>query len=190
MTKTILLIGPLTVGKSTVGKLLAQQLALPYIELDDLSWDYYKEKGFDQKAAENLMDSGISFSEFMAHVKPLEAYAVERFVADHPESILDFGAGHIVHEDEALFQQVQNAFAPHPYVILLIPSPDIDESITILGKRILKRIKQLGEGYSWAIEENKHFIRYLSNNKLAKITIYTKDKTSEEIASEIITHLQ
>jgi len=189
MMQKILLIGPMAVGKSTVGKILAEQLSAPYIELDDLSWQYYEEKGFDQVAAKKLLDSGISFSTFISHVKPLEAYAVERFITDHPEGILDFGAGHVIHEDEALIQQVQQAFAPHPNVFLLIPSPDVDDSIKVLEKRILKRIKRLGEGYSWAIEENRRFIRYLSNSDLAKITIYTKDKTPDEIAAEIIPQL-
>jgi ribosomal-protein-serine acetyltransferase len=35
---------------------------------------------------------------------------------------IDFGAGHSVYEDEELFARVQQALAPYPWVILLLPS--------------------------------------------------------------------
>lgn len=185
MEQTIILIGPMGVGKSTVGEQLAQRLDLPFVSLDDLCWEYYSEINFDHEKAKALIDSG-GYSALMPYVKPFEAYAVERFVADHPNHILDFGAGHVVHQDEDLFQRVSAAFAPYPNVILLLPSPDLEESINILNERMLQRIEELGEWYSWAIDENKHFVKHPSNGRLAKVTVYTKDKTVEETCAEIV----
>lgn len=54
MRSEIVLIGPPFVGKSTTGKLVAQELGIPQVSLDDLRWDYYREIGFDDALAKEL----------------------------------------------------------------------------------------------------------------------------------------
>lgn len=44
---TVILIGPMMAGKSTVGRLLSERLGLPQFVLDDLRWDYFNEIGCD-----------------------------------------------------------------------------------------------------------------------------------------------
>ncbi len=188
--QTIILIGPMGTGKSTIGTCLAEKLGLEYHPLDELHWKYYEEIGFDNDQAKQIIQSDKGFNGFLAYMKPFEAYAVERFMADYQTGILDFGAGHVVHRDEKLFERVENALAPHQNVILLLPSPDLDESVAILNERILKRIEALGTGYAWAVEENKHFVHHPSSHKLAKTTIYTKGKTPQETCQEIIQMLE
>lgn len=51
MTADIILIGPISTGKSTAGTLLAQRLGLPQRSMDDLRWDYYREIGYDEELA-------------------------------------------------------------------------------------------------------------------------------------------
>ena len=101
-------------------------------------------------------------------------------LAEHPDCVIDFGAGHSVFEDEELFERVRKALAPYSNVILLLPSPDLDESITILHAR------NLGDRPPGEFDLNSHFVRHHSNYDLAKIIVYTKGKTQEETRDNII----
>ena len=61
--------------------------------------------------------------------------------------------------------------------------------MAILHDRILQRVAEYaedGEDYSWAVDENKRIILHPSNMRLAKATVYTKDKSPEETCQEII----
>lgn len=182
----IILIGPMGAGKSTVAELLAEKLDLPGYPMDELRWAYYQEIGYDQEKV-----SEISKAEGLAGVirywKPFEAYAVERILADHSRGVIDFGAGHSVYEDEALFARVQQVLAPYANVILLLPSPDLDESARILHERVRKLAEEDDEMVGDDIlTANEHFISHPSNHTLAKIVIYTKDKTPQATCAEII----
>lgn len=185
MDETIILIGPMGAGKSTVGTCLAKKLEMDYVALDELQWDYYAEIGFDIEDAKQIIDSEKGFAGFLEYIKPFEAHAVERVLAECRGCVLDFGAGHVVHRDPQLFARVNRVFTPQPNVILLLPSADLDESVDILNERILRRIDEIGEEYRWAIEENKHFVQHPSLHQLAKMTVYTKGKLPEETCAEI-----
>ena len=58
MPSDIVLIGPQGVGKSTVGELLAKQLALPQCSMDELRWGYYDEIGYDPTLAQQKRKAG------------------------------------------------------------------------------------------------------------------------------------
>ena len=73
--------------------------------------------------------------------KPFEAQAVEPALTDY-QGVIDFGAGHSVYEDETLLARVQKALAPYPNVILLLPSPDLDESVAIVNARFSEMVKK------------------------------------------------
>ena len=51
MNATVILIGPISAGKSTIARLLAEKLDLPHRALDDDRWNYYKEIGYDEAHA-------------------------------------------------------------------------------------------------------------------------------------------
>jgi shikimate kinase len=132
---TIVLIGHVRAGKTVVGKLLAERLGIPRFSLDDERWKYYAEIGYDESEASRIAKSSDGIISLLSYWKPFEAHAVERVLADHPGSVLDFGAGHSVYTDEELFSRVQRALAPYPNVIMLLPTPDLDESVRILNER-------------------------------------------------------
>lgn len=47
----IILIGPISTGKSTLGKLLAHKLGIPQCSMDDVRLNYYKEINYDEELA-------------------------------------------------------------------------------------------------------------------------------------------
>jgi len=174
----IILIGPIGVGKSTVGKLLSETLKIPQVDVDELRAKYYKEIGYDEELAKIKHETEGVWGLYQ-YWKPFEAYAVEKVLAEYQNCVIDFGAGHSVYEDDVLFERIQKILAPYPYVILLMPSSDADESISILNERseFLRDMKP---------NINEHFIRHHSNYDLAKYTVYTKGKTPQETCKEVL----
>lgn len=187
MNPTIILIGPLGAGKSTVGRLLAEKLGLPQCSLDDLRWGYFEEIGYDKELASKLFQTGKDIPEKLSYGKTFEVHAIERVLADHSHSVIDFGASNSVYEEQAQFERVAKALAPYPNVILLLPSPDPEVSVRILNTRLIRIVKAKGEEVKQELFDlNEYFIRHPSNHQLAKMVIYTKDKTPEEICDEIL----
>ena len=129
MNSTIILIGPLGAGKSTVGHLLAKKLGLPQCSVDDVRWKYYEEIGYDKVLASKIAKSNQGVQEQLRYSKPFEVHAVEKVLSDHSYSVIDFGASNSVYDDELQFSRVENALAPYPNVILLLPSSDPEESV-------------------------------------------------------------
>ena len=173
----IILIGPVRAGKSTIGRLLATQLALPFYELDELRFGYYHEIGYDVAEAKRRIESE-GFWGLYRYWKPFEAYAVERLLNEHKTGVISFGAGHSVYEDDTLFQRVQSIMAPFPRVVLLLPSPDLDATMKELRSRDT-------DAPVTEPDINEHFVRHHSNRDLAKAVVYTLGKTPEETCDEI-----
>lgn len=174
-------------GKTTIGEMLSKRLKLEWVQLDEIRWPYYEEAGYDKDTAKRLNAEG-GLSAIIAYWKPFEAHSVERVVADYNNCVIDFGAGHSVYDDETLLERVKKALAPYPNVILLLPSPDADESLQVLENRILT--DDPPENLDVFLSLNEHFVRHPSNYELAKITVYTKDKTPDETCDEIVGKLK
>ena len=189
MKDTIILIGPMSAGKSTVATLLSEALNLPQCPLDDKRWEYYDEIGYDKEAAKRIVKTEGMVG-LLNYWKHFEAYSVERVLADYADCVIDFGAGQSVYEDETLFQRVENALAPYPNVVLLLPLPDLDESVEILNERfselLLEHIGQVDEAL---LAVNEHFVKHHSNHDLAKIVVYTNGKTPKQTCQEILKKL-
>lgn len=78
-----------------------------------------------------------------------------------------------------LFQRVKQALSSYPNVVLLLPSPDVEESIDILAERNRHLPADIRS-------TNEYFVRHPSNSELAKFTVYTKSKTPQETCDEIL----
>lgn len=135
----IILIGPGGSGKSTTGQLLAEKLNRPWIELDNLRWTYHDEIGYDkEKAAQLRREKG--FVAVVAYWEKFTVYALERVLQDYPAGhIISTGAGNVVFNNADYTQRAKQALKPYPYVVLVQPSVDIEESIRICTQRIIEQ---------------------------------------------------
>jgi shikimate kinase len=178
----IILIGPKLTGKTTIGHLLANALGLPQVSLDDIGRGYLAETDYDRAAAYKVWTEAGVFA-WLRFMRPYEAYMVERALHDHHNCIIDFGGGHSVYDDEAHFARVQKVLVPYPNVILILPAPDKDESIAILRKRCEADM---------ASERKLQYllVTHISYQQLAKQTVYTKDKSVEEMSATVLDALK
>ncbi len=186
----LILIGPLAAGKSTIGKLLGEALHLPALELDDLRWHYFAEIDYDPDHAEQLRREG-GIQARGTYWKPFEVYSVERVLQDYPTGhVLSFGAGNTVYDDPAHFERVREALAPYPYVILLLPSADVEESMEILSARFRALVPDCAEeDFRQVIALNRHFVEHPANTRLATHIVYTADQSPTETCAAILTML-
>jgi shikimate kinase len=190
MRSTVILIGPICAGKSTIAQLLAVKLDMPRYEVDKDRWRYYAEIGYDKAEGKRIAEAEGMLG-LIQYWKPFEAYAVERALVEHPNTVMDFGAGHSYYEDATLFARVEKALEPFPNVILLLPSPDLDESVEILNLRFTELLtREVRSVDPKLLELNEQFVRQPSNHKLGKMVVYTKGKTPEETCGEIAEQLK
>ncbi|WP_100010508.1 shikimate kinase [Lentibacillus sediminis] len=180
MASTIILIGPICSGKSTVAEVLSTKTGIPQRPMDDLRFDYYKEIGFSTEKQNEIRENN-GYMAMYQYWKPFEAHAVKRVLEDYPNCIHDFGAGHSVYEDQILFKAVKRILNGYENVFLLLPSQNEQESINVLNER-LKDVTTNNEVYRL----NEHFVKNKSNKLLAKYTVYTNGSSPEDIADEII----
>ncbi|MEO1763722.1 MAG: shikimate kinase, partial [Cyanobacteria bacterium J06629_18] len=173
----IILIGPEGTGKSTIGKLLSHKLNLPQVSMDEIRWDYYKEIGWEADTQRQIREQE-GFAGVYRYWKRFLIYSLERLLSEYSNCVIDFGAGNSVYEDDGEFARACELLSPYKNVVLLLPSPDLDESVDILKQRNQITIN--------GVEINRFFMTHPSNQKLAKQVIYTKGKTPEEIKEEII----
>jgi shikimate kinase len=181
MRTEIILIGPVRTGKSTLGRLLAEKLGLPQVSLDVLREQYYQEIGFDPLLAKEIRQKG-GFLALMFYRELFAAHAVERILAEHHNCVIDFGAG--IYESDEMFARVQKALSEFVNVVLLLPSPDIDESLLILKERDPNPPADL------ALDLNARFLRHHTYYNLARITVYTRGRTPEQTCQEILARVK
>ena len=178
MSSEIILIGPVGSGKSTIGALLAEELGIPLFDMDERRWAYYQEIGFSEEKQKEISQRDGILGVYR-YWKLFEIHAVERALAEHHDCVFDFGAGHSVYEDDALFRRARTALAPFENVVLLLPSASLEES-----GRILRQGKW--DGMAGDFDLNGHFLKHHSNFDLAKHTAYTIGKTPEETRDEVL----
>ncbi len=170
------LIGPVGVGKSTVARCLSEKIGLPVVSMDTVRDNYYRELGYDADFADSLFKQDGPASVW-CYLKAFDPHSVERLLQDYPGHIIDMGGGSSVHEHEDQFNRVSSVLSRYQNVILLLPFPDREESLRFLNSRT-----------GWGSEGrniNRILLSHPSNGKLATITVYTANRSPDEIAEEI-----
>ncbi|WP_374688472.1 shikimate kinase [Promineifilum sp.] len=173
----IVLIGPLKAGKSTVRDLLAAQLGWPAYSLDQLERAYIEPLGFDAERARRIHDAEGSWA-WYSYRRQYFASAVECFLSEHPAGVLELGGGHPIAPDAVRQARIDRALAPLPYVVLLLPHPDLAESRRILKTR--QRPDRLSPDFNDHLLADDRFLR------LAKHVVITARQTPEETASVVL----
>jgi hypothetical protein len=126
----IVLIGPPTVGKSTVAEELANQLEIEYVKLDKM-----QEKFGDGKKKEFELVKHVLSPDFKKYNTP---------------SIIDFGGGHSHN------QGVKELLNNYPNVFLLMPSQDSDKSEELLIKTNVERWGGFMDQMIQGLKSGKH----------------------------------
>ena len=183
VTLPVVIIGPMAAGKSTVAGALARRLGLSQVPLDAVRWYYHLADRFN--FAEQLSEPG--FAATVRHWEPYSIAAVERVLAEFPDSVIDFGAGHAHYEDPDRVLRLERALAPLPNVVLLLPSADLERAETICNARDQQRL-----GPSWdptRAEVNTGFVRSDCFRRVATQTVYVEERSVEETVDEIVAAL-
>ncbi len=176
--KPIIFIGPIGAGKSTIGKLIAEELLLPTFSLDEeehlaasVGYDVEHYKRMQEETG--LLDAYEYRRSFYDRLVPL-------FLASHDHGVLDLGGGHPIVPDNKKQEVIKDALAPYGHIFLLMPTPDPEESIKILRKR-----NQLAKD-----EPDLNELYFKNGNRtfweIAKFPIYTEGKMPEQTCAEIL----
>jgi shikimate kinase len=187
MTKTvasqdpIILIGPMKAGKTTVGTRLAARLDCPFISLDRLERRYAEALGFDALLADTIQASQGDWAWYI-YRRQFFAEVVVQFLADHASGVLELGGGHPILADEVEQARVDRALAPFRHVVLLLPTPDIVASLSILKGRQ----KPAYRDDDW----NEKFLQDDRYFRLAKQVIYTESQSPEATCTEILARIE
>ncbi|MFJ3970119.1 3-dehydroquinate synthase [Streptomyces parvus] len=162
----VVLVGPMGVGKSTVGELLAARLGTTYRDTDA---DIVAEAG--KPIAEIFYDEGEE------HFRALERRAVAAAVAGHP-GVLSLGGGAVL--DGA----TRELLAGRPVVYL---SMDVDEAVRRVGLGAARPLLVVNPRRQWRelMDARRHLYE-----EVARTVVATDENTPEEVAQAIIDALE
>lgn len=175
-----IIIGAMSVGKSTVGELLAKRLGIPQVPMDGQRWKYYAEVGWSPEEQEQIAKKE-GFIGVFRYWKQFDVHAVERIFQEHKNCVIDFGAGHSVFDDDKDLERVSELLSPYTNVVHLLPSADMQESIAILSERRARTIN--------GIELIEFLISHPSYDALSNHVVYTEGKTHDEVRDVVLEQL-
>ena len=173
---TIILTGPIGVGKTTQGKLLSQELGMPLCVYDEVKDKYRYKIGLSKEKALAINDEQGVYA-MLCYMNEFKSRILKPIVDDHQGYIIDLGAGAHSFDEPHQVERAQEAFDGIEDIFLLMPSKDLETNIKVLPG--------LKKGY----EVNTFLIMHPTNELLTKKTIYTLNKTPNEVMVEIIESL-
>ncbi|MEV7400830.1 3-dehydroquinate synthase [Streptomyces sp. NPDC091267] len=162
----IVLVGPMGVGKSTVGELLAERLGTTYRDTDA-----------DVVATAGKPIAEIFFDEGEEHFRALERQAVEAAVAGHA-GVLSLGGGAVL--DDA----TRTLLTGHAVVYL---SMDVDEAVKRVGLNTARPLLAVNPRRQWRelMEARRHLY-----TEVARVVVATDERTPQEVAQAVLDTLE
>lgn len=161
-TPVVVLVGPMGVGKSTVGHLLAGRLGLGYRDTDD---DIVAEQG--RTIAEIFVDDGEPA------FRAIEKQAVRRALAEH-DGVLALGGGAILDPDT-------RALLDGARVVYL--SMDVEEAVKRTGLNAARPLLAVNPRKQWRelMEARRHLYE-----EVATAVVATDGRTPEEVTQAVL----
>ncbi|MFE0136566.1 shikimate kinase [Streptomyces sp. NPDC059037] len=162
----IVLVGPMGVGKSTVGALLAERLGTAYRDTDA-----------DIVAAQGREIADIFVDEGEPYFREVERDAVRAALAEH-EGILALGGGAILDES------TRALLASQPVVYL---SMDVEEAVKRTGLNVARPLLAVNPRKQWRelMDARRHLYA-----EVARAVVATDDRTPEEVAQAVLDALE
>lgn len=162
----VVLVGPMGVGKSTVGRLLGERLGVAYRDTDD---DIVAEQG--RTIAEIFVDEGEGA------FRAIEKRAVHRALGEH-DGVLALGGGAILDED------TRALLAGHRVVYL---SMDVEEAVKRTGLNAARPLLAVNPRKQWRelMEARRHLYE-----EIATAVVATDDRTPEEVTQAALDALE
>lgn len=162
----VVLIGPMGVGKSTVGQLLAERLGVTYRDTDD-----------DIVAAEGRTIAEIFVDEGEPAFRAVEKRSVSRALAEH-DGVLALGGGAILDED------TRGLLAGHRVVYL---SMDVEEAVKRTGLNVARPLLAVNPRKQWRelMEARRHLYE-----EVATAVVPTDGRTPEEVTRAALDALE
>ncbi|MEV7120962.1 shikimate kinase [Kitasatospora griseola] len=162
----VVLVGPPGSGKSTVGRVLAERLGLPFRDTDD---DIERTAG--KPIPEIFVDEGEP------HFRQLEREAVEAAAAAHP-GVLALGGGAV------LAPSTRELLAPLPVVFLEVALADAVKRVGLDAPRPLLAVNPRAR---WRELMEARRPLYL---EVATAVVDTQDRTPEQVADAVLEALE
>jgi shikimate kinase len=164
-------IGPRSIGKSTVGKALAQKLNLEYFDFDE--YVEKKIKGINQHIKNNSVES----------YRTEEEKILKQFVSELPEQfVVSVGGGTVASQFKEISERNVDVLKRFGKIVYLSPSENINEATEILHEREQKR--KGDKDYS---ETLKLFeLRKPVYEKVFDLKFEVKNKSPSEIVNDIL----
>lgn len=162
----IVLVGPMGVGKSTVGRLLAERLGCSYRDTDD---DIVAEQG--RTIADIFVDEGEPV------FRAIEKQAVQRALAEH-DGVLALGGGSILDED------TRKLLSGYRVVYL---SMDVEEAVQRTGLNAARPLLAVNPRRQWRelMEARRHLY-----TEVADAVVATDGRTPEEVTQAVLDALE
>lgn len=165
LNKSIILIGPMCSGKSTIASLLYKKLNMAHISLDNRS-----QLSFLYEEKDKFRDE-----------KEFDFYLVSYILTSLSEpTVIDFGMKHSIYEDISMFNKLKDLVSDFKSVVLLMPCQDKMKSSSILRERKLTKLGKTSNSLDYFA------INSSCNYELATIIQYTNGKSFQRITKEIV----
>ncbi|CAM5577146.1 shikimate kinase [Streptomyces spiroverticillatus] len=162
----VVLVGPMGVGKTTVGALLAERLGVPHRDTDA---DIVAAQG--REIADIFVDEGESY------FRGLEREAVRTAVAEHA-GVLALGGGAILDES------TRELLSAHPVVYL---SMDVEEAVKRTGLNQARPLLAVNPRKQWRELMEARRTLY---TEVARVVVATDGRTPEEVAQAVLDALE
>jgi 2-phosphoglycerate kinase len=131
MNETIILTGPIGVGKSTQAKLLAEELGKSLCVYDEIKDNYRNKIGLSREKA-LAINAEYGVYAMLEYMNEFKSQILEPIIDDHPAHIIDLGAGTHSFDKPHQIERARRAFDLVNEVIRLLPSNDLATNIKSL----------------------------------------------------------